>query len=362
MKAKAAVVREAGKPFQIEVVDIAEPKKNEVLVKIIASGVCHTDEAGRQGGFVPFPAVLGHEGAGIVEKVGSGVTTVQKGDHVVLTYASCGECKLCIAKKPFVCTDFNALNIGGKLRDGTSRISIDGKEINNFFGQSSFAAYAVTDIHNVVKVDKDVDITLLGPLGCGIQTGAGTVLSQLGPEPGSSIAIFGIGALGLSGIMAAKIVGCKTIIAVGGTPEKLKLALELGATHTVNRKEVGDVPGAIKGITGGGVNYSLDTSGAPVMMQYSLRAMADLGKAAWVGIGPEVTVSPYDMGANKSVGYYVEGSVDPQVFIPQMISYYKQGKFPFDRLIKFYELEDIDKAFKESQSGLVVKPIIKMPQ
>jgi aryl-alcohol dehydrogenase len=361
MKATAAVVHEAGKSFEIEYVELAEPKADEVLVKVIASGVCHTDEVGRLGAMVPLPAVLGHEGAGIVEKTGANVKGVQQGDHVVLTYASCGECSPCAEKKPYICVDFTALNCGGKMKDGTSRISRDGNELNNFFGQSSFATYAVVNVNNIVRVDKDVDISLLGPLGCGVQTGAGTVLGYLNAQPGTSIAVYGIGAVGLSAIMGAKVAGCKTIIAVGGTPEKLKLALTVGATHTVNRREVEDVGAEVKKLSGGGTDYSVDTSGAPEMMLHSLHGLKDEGQAAWVAIGPALELNPMDLASNKSVGYVVEGGLDPQKFITDMVSYYKAGNFPIDKIITFYELKDIDQAFADSHDGKVVKPVIRMP-
>lgn len=362
MKAKAAVLYELGKPFQIEFVELSEPKENEVLVKIVASGICHSDEVGRNL-MAPIPAVLGHEGSGIVEKIGANVKGIEEGDHVVLTYASCGECKYCIVKKPYVCDDFNALNTGGKMKDGTSRISQDGKEINNWFGQSSFATYAVASIHNIIKVDKDVDIALLGPLGCGFQTGAGSILGYLDVKPDTSIAIFGIGAVGFAALMAAKIAGCKTIIAVGGNPDKLNLAKELGATHTINRKKVSDIAEEIKKITGRGVEYAFDTSGAEGLIKEGIKSLGPLGKMALVGATfGDIPINPISMmGGSHSIAAITEGCVDPYEFIPRMVKYYKEGRFPFDRLVKFYEFNEIEQAFKDSASGLTIKPIIKMP-
>jgi aryl-alcohol dehydrogenase len=361
MKAKAAVLHETGKALQIEFVDIAEPKENEVLVKIVATGICHSDEAGRMG-YAKIPAILGHEGSGIVEQVGGNVTSIKKGDHVVLALATCGECRYCAAEQPFSCIEQRKLNFGGTMRDGTYRITQDGEGINNYFGQSSFATYAVVDIHSVIKVDKDVDLSILGPLGCGFETGAGTVLGYLNAKPGTSIAVFGCGSVGFAAILAAKIAGCKNIIAVGGTPDKLKLALEMGATHIINRKETPDIVSEIRQITGDGVEYSIDTTAQPDIIMTGIKSMAAMGTMVLLGLGPDITFNPsLIMGRSQAVAATSIGCVNPQDFIPKMISYYKEGRFPFDKLITFYELEDIEKAFHDSEKGLVVKPVIKMP-
>lgn len=265
LKIKAAVLHEQGGEFKFEEVELGEPKVDEVLIKIVASGICHTDAVARDLGLSPFPIVLGHEGAGIVEKVGSSVTTVQPGDHVVLTVAYCGHCENCLTGHPTTCVESTKLNFGGKMADDTHRIHQNEQGVSTFFGQSSFGTYAVANKNNVVKVDRDVDLALLGPLGCGIQTGAGTILSYFKPEFGSTIAIYGAGAVGLSGIMAAKIAGCKTIIAVDLHENRLELAKELGATHVINGK-TSDVVKEIKEITNGGTHYALETTGVPVVV------------------------------------------------------------------------------------------------
>lgn len=282
MKIKAAVTHSMGEEFKIEEVEISDPKANEVLIKVFASGVCHTDAVARDIGLSPFPAVFGHEGSGIVEKVGEGVRTVQPGDHVVLSYASCGHCENCLTGHPSVCVDFNALNFGGKMEDGTHRLHQHHHELSTFFGQSSFGTYAIANERNVVKVDKDVDIALLGPLGCGIQTGSGTVLNKLRPPFGSSIAIYGTGAVGLSAIMAAKIVGCKHIIAIDIHESRLELAKELGATYVINSKHA-DVVKEIKEVTKGGTHYGIDTTGVPIVVRQGLQALRPLGQLAIVG-------------------------------------------------------------------------------
>lgn len=361
VKIKAAVTRSKGEAFQIEAVELDEPKANEVLVKIVASGVCHTDAVARDMGITPYPIVLGHEGAGIVEKVGSGVKTIQPGDHVVLSFAYCGHCENCLTGHPAVCTDFNELNFGGKLNDGTRRLHLRNQELSTFFGQSSFANYAVANERNVVKVDKDVDLALLGPLGCGIQTGSGTVLNRLKPGFGTSIAIYGAGAVGLSAVMAAKITGCKHIIAVDIHDSRLEVAKELGATHVVNSKNE-DVEARIKEITNGGAHYGLDTTGVPVVVRQALHALRPLGQLAIVGVTPEMTINVHEdvMAEGKTMVGVIEGDAVPQLFIPELVAYYKKGMFPFDKLVKFYDFADINQAFEDSKRGAVIKPILKI--
>ena len=361
MKIKAAVTHGLGEDFKIEEVELAEPKSNEVLIKIVATGVCHTDAVARDLGLTPFPAVLGHEGAGIVEKVGDNVRTVQPGDHVVLSFAYCGHCENCLTAHPSTCLDFNLLNFGGKMEDGTNRLQQHEQQLSTFFGQSSFGTYAIADMKNVVKVDKDVDLALLGPLGCGIQTGSGTVLVKLKPEFGSSIAIYGAGAVGLSGVMAAKIAGCKQIIAVDIHDSRLEIAKQLGATHTLNGKHV-DVVKEIKNITNGGTHYALETTGVPPVVKQSIHALRPLGQCAIVGVTGEMTFDVHNdiMAEGKTVMGVIEGDAVPQVFIPQLVEYFKNGQFPFDKLVKFYDFEQINEAFEDSKTGETIKPILKI--
>ena len=364
MLIKAAVTHCKGKNFKIEDVELALPKQNEVLVKIIATGVCHTDAVARDQIIpIPLPAVLGHEGAGIVEEIGSAVTSVKPGDHVVLSFSSCGSCENCLDAMPYVCRHFNDINFGGVMNDGTTRSKQGDEVLYTFFAQSSFATYSIVNERSVVKVDKDVDIALLGPLGCGIQTGAGTVLNRLKPEFSSSIAIFGCGTVGLSAIMGSKIAGCHKIIAVGGTPSRLSLAKELGATHIVNRREVPDVVEEIKKITNGGVNYAVETTAVPSIVNQSLYSLRCHGTVAIVGATGDVTINIQNalMSEGKSMVGVIEGDSVPQLFIPKLVQYYKEGKFPIDKLVKFYELKDINQAFEDSHKSITIKPIIIMP-
>lgn len=363
MRIKAAVTQQQGKAFTIEDVDLAEPKAGEVLIKIVATGVCHTDAVARDLAITPYPIVLGHEGAGIVEKTGSGVENLATGDHVVISYAYCGHCENCLSAHPAVCVDFNDLNFGNTMEKANGRIQQNGKDIATFFGQSSFATYAITSERNLVKVDKQVDLALLGPLGCGIQTGSGTILNKLKPAFGSSIVIYGAGAVGLSGVMAAKIAGCATIIAVDIHNNRLDFAGELGATHIINSKNA-DVVAEIKKITNGGSHYALETTGIPQVVKQSVQALRSLGQCAIVGVTAEVTFDVHHdiMAEGKTLVGVIEGDSVPQLFIPKLVEYYKNGLFPFDKLVKFYDFEQINEAFAVSKSGETVKPILRISQ
>lgn len=366
MKIKAAVTRAPGAPFTIEEVELAAPKGHEILVKITACGVCHTDDAARHQVIpVPLPAVLGHEGCGIVEAVGSEITEFVPGDKVGMSFGYCGSCHNCMTAHQHACENFNAINFGGVQADGTTRLSdTDGNLLATFFGQSSFATYAVVNEASAVKIEhEDIDLALIGPMGCGIQTGAGAVLNRLRPEFGSSIAVFGCGTVGMSAIMAAKIAGCKNIIAVGGNPKSLELAKELGATHTINRKEENDIVGKIKNeIVPGGVNYAIDTSGVADFVKKALASCCFMGTAVVLGATGDVTfnIQAELMGDAKSLIGVVEGDAIPKLFIPELLDYYKKGMFPFDKLIKFYPFEQINQAFEESGAGKCIKAVLRM--
>lgn len=359
MKIKAAITHAQGESFSLEEVEISEPRGNEVLIKIVASGVCHTDAVARDAGLSPFPVILGHEGSGIVEKVGSKVTSLEAGDHVVIAFASCGNCENCYSGHPSYCNHFMEVNFGGKMEDGTYRLHQDNQSISTFFGQSSFGTYAIANERNVVKVDKEVDLNLLGPLGCGIQTGSGSVLNVLKPEFGTSIAIYGCGAVGISAIMAAKLTGCKNIIAVDIHENRLEMAKELGATHVINSKEQ-NVVEEIQGITNGGSHYAVETTGVPAVVNQSLEASRMLGKVASVGITPAMELNFPALSQGKTLIGVLEGDAVPKIFIPQLIDYYKKGLFPFDRIVKFYNFEEINQAFEDSKNGTAIKPILKM--
>ncbi|MDR9439624.1 MAG: NAD(P)-dependent alcohol dehydrogenase [Halomonas sp.] len=361
MQIQAAVTPAQGDDFEWQTVELAEPALGEVRVRIVATGVCHTDAVARDLGIAPFPIVLGHEGAGVVEALGEGVTGLAVGDHVVLSFAHCGSCGHCLTGHPTVCDTFNELNFGGAMDDGGHRLARDGEALATFFGQSSFASHAVVSARNAVKVDPEVDLALLGPLGCGIQTGAGTVLNRLKPDFGSSLVVYGCGAVGLSAIMAASITGCRHIIAVDVHDSRLELARELGATQIINGQREETVE-RVREITGGGSEFAVETTGVPAVVRQSLQALRPLGISAIVGVTPEVTLDVHQdlMAEGKSMIGVIEGDSVPRVFIPQLVAYYKAGCFPFDRLVKFYAPEQINQAFEDSKHGTTVKPVLKI--
>jgi aryl-alcohol dehydrogenase len=364
MRITAAVVREQEQPFSVAEFELEEPQAGEVLVRVVGTGVCHTDLIVRDQWYpVPLPVVLGHEGSGVVVKVGEGVTKVEEGDHVVLTFNSCGQCPSCKRGKPAYCLNFFELNFGGTRSDGTTSISKDGEAVHShFFGQSSFASYALASERSVVKVPKGAPLELLGPLGCGVQTGAGAVLNVLQPEAGTAIAVFGTGAVGASAIMGAAVAGCTTIIGIDVEQGPLELARELGATHTINSTET-DVGEEIANITGG-VNYAIETTAAPEVARQAVDALAPLGVCGLVGAAPLGTEFSLDMNdiliPGKTVCGIVEGDRVPDVFIPRLIELYNQGRFPFDRLIEFYDLQEINRAAENSEQGTVLKPVLRM--
>ncbi|MCA8218089.1 NAD(P)-dependent alcohol dehydrogenase [Burkholderia cepacia] len=363
----AAVARAAGAPFSIESARLRAPRGDEVRVRVVATGLCHTDLIVRDQYYpVPLPAVLGHEGAGVVEAVGPNVKTLAVGDHVVLTYGACGHCPSCVGGHGAYCRHFFGLNFGGGDADGQTAIRDEqGQPLHDhFFAQSSFASYALARENNAIKVPPEAPLELLGPLGCGIQTGAGAVINSLAVRAGSSFASFGAGAVGMSAVMAARVAGATTIIAVDIVPSRLALALELGATHTINSKEV-DVVDAIRQITGGGVDYALESTGLPAVLSQGIEALGSRGTIGVVGAPKLGTKAEFDVNnlllGGRSIRGIVEGDSVPQTFIPQLVQLHLQGRFPFDRLVKFYPLEQINQAAEDSSSGITLKPILRLP-
>jgi aryl-alcohol dehydrogenase len=365
MQTKAAVLRTASGPFNVEELTLNEPDDNQILVRIVATGMCHTDLAVRDQLMpLPLPIVLGHEGAGIVERVGKNIKKVVPGDHVVLSYSTCGLCHNCLAGEHLSCEQAFMMNFGGRLADGKCSLHAEDEDIgSNFFGQSSFSNYALSYERNTVKVTKDVPLELLGPLGCGIQTGAGSVLNALKPPPGSSFAVFGSGAVGLSAVMGAVVAGCTTIIAVDIKDNRLELAKELGATHTINAANE-DPASKISSITGGrGVKYLLETSGNEKVLEQALWSLAMGGVAGIVGapaMGATLNLNISHMLMNRTLRGIIEGASNSDIFIPTLIELYQQGRFPFDSLIKFYNLDEINQAADDSESGVTIKPVIRM--
>jgi aryl-alcohol dehydrogenase len=367
MRVTAAVVREAGGPFLVEELELDEPRPDEVVVKVAAAGICHTDLVVRDQWFPgPLPVVLGHEGAGVVERVGSGVTKVRPGDHVVMSMLSCRACSYCRTAPPGYCVSHYDLNFGGSRADGSYTLHAPGDAAGvhgHFFSQSSFATHALASEHNVVKVRDDLPLEVLGPLGCGIQTGAGSVINSLQARPGTSIAVFGTGAVGLSSVMAAVVCGCTTIVAVDIVPERLALAKELGATHVIDGRD-GDAVAAIHDITGTGVQYSVETTAVPAVARQAVESLALLGTCGLVGVPPtgtELTVDFHSVLFGRFVRGIIGGDAIAQLFIPKLIDLWSQGRFPFDRLLRFYDLADVNAAAHDAESGATVKPVLRMP-
>jgi aryl-alcohol dehydrogenase len=362
----AAVVRESGGPFLIETVQLGELRDDEVLVQITATGMCHTDMVIRDQIYpVPLPIVLGHEGSGIVAAVGQRVVKVSPGDHVVLTFLPCGQCRTCWEGTPSGCEAFNEFNFAGCRPDGSHALhDSDGHSLHDrFFGQSSFATFAVANARNVVKVRKDVPLEILGPLGCGFQTGAGAVLNVFKIGPGNSFAAFGAGAVGLSAVMAAASAGATTIIAVDIVAQRLEQALAVGATHVINSRERDPVE-AIRQIAASGVDYTLDSTGLPAVVRAAVEALRPRGTCGIVGAskpGTDFAIDATDvMQKCKIIRGIIEGDSIPDLFIPRLIELYTLGRFPFDKLVRLYPLDRINDAAQDSERGLTVKPVIQM--
>lgn len=365
IQARAALVRELKGPLTIESIDVDPPRPTEVRVRMVATGVCHTDMVVRDGaGFsLPTPFVAGHEGAGVVESVGALVSGLAVGDHVVLSFTSCDACPSCRKKLPAYCFNLGLLNLSGGRADGSSPLSQKAQRVSGaFFNQSSFATYAIADQRNAVKVSKDLPLELLGPLGCGIQTGAGAAINSLRLGPGDSLAIFGGGAVGLSALLGAVAVGAGPVIVVEPKAERRALALELGAAHAIDPVATPDVLRALRALSGGGVTHALDTTGNPKVIAIAGESMLFNGMLGLLGVPPVDATLPLDMmsllGRGAGAKYIVEGDADPQTFIPHMIDLHRQGRFPFDRLITKFSFEDINEAMASSERGEVIKPVL----
>lgn len=364
MDVKAALLTELATPLQIRTLTLDDPRANEVQVRLVATGVCHTDAVVRDG-WIPtrLPIVLGHEGAGVVERVGAGVTHVEPGDHVVLSFASCGACSACLRGHPAYCLTLNTHNFGGGRSDGSTAFTdADGSPVfSHFFGQSSFAEVVNAVARSVVKIPSDFPLEIAGPLGCGIQTGAGAVLNVLQPAAGGTFAVFGAGAVGLSALLAAVASRVTTIIAVDVNDDRLAVAAELGATHTINGSSE-DAVARILEITGGGAETALDTTGNARVFGQLIDCLAPSGHAGALGAsaaGSEGIVSlPGALARGIRITWIIEGDAVPQSFIPHLIELHRAGVFPFDRLVKTYPFDEITTAFADSESGAVLKPVV----
>jgi aryl-alcohol dehydrogenase len=366
MQIIAAVARERFGPFSIEQLELCEPRPDELLVQIIASGMCQTDQHGRDGYYnTPLPAVFGHEGAGIVAAVGSAVTGFTPGDHVVISFPWCGTCANCQRRMPSHCQNNFVLKMRGTRPDGSTLMRRDGAPVYSaFFQQSSFATYAIANERFAVKVRKDAPLELLGPLACSGQTGAGAVLNTMRPESGDAFAVFGVGAVGLSGLMAAKISGCDPIIAVDIHDGRLALARELGATHAINNRGQTDIAAEIRRITGAGVRFSLESSAQPAVLRAAVEALMPAGTCVLLGsarAGTEVSLEMPFLQFGRTLRGVIQGESYPQEFIPKLVELLMKGTLPIDRVITFYPLAEINRAARDSNDGTTIKPVLRMP-
>src|SRR6266496_4148904 len=331
---RVAIFEEAGAAPALQEAEHTPLQDNEVLVRIAGVGVCHTDLTALNGNVpLPTPAVLGHEGAGVVEAIGADIQDLEVGDHVVLTFDTCGDCRACSAGHPAYCELFAPLNYFGTRLDGTT---------------------------TMVKVDKDAPLHLLGPLGCGLLTGAGTVLNVLRPQPGQSIGFWGMGTVGLAGLMAAKALGCENIVAVDLNDGRLALARELGATHTFNPSSTKDVVWEILEATGG-LDCSMEAVGLGSVVREALASLRSPGVCATVGLQSlenDITIDQGHLLIGRTLTGVIEGDADPHQLIPRLIQMWQDEQFPFDRLVAEYPLEDINVALDDFHAGKVIKPIL----
>ncbi len=365
MQFKAAIFRDNTTQFAVEPVQLGELRTDEVLVRLVGTGVCHSDVAVRDGLFpIPRPVILGHEGAGKVERVGAGVKNVAVGDSVVLTYLACGICPTCRHAEPAYCRDFGMINISGLRSDGSSALTQGGRPVGgHFFGQSSFAEYSVANVRNVVKVRPDAPLHLLGPLGCGVQTGAGAVMNALRPKPGSSLVVFGAGGVGLSAAMAAIVEECRQVIVVEPNAGRRKIAISVGATHVIDPINHKDLAAEIVDITGGGVNYAVDTSGKAEVAQQgyaSLAVRGELALIAFYGLTATASFGLLDFtGKGLKVRGVTEGDAVPEDFIPRLVELHLAGRFPLEKLVRYYDFDAINAAMADQASGATIKPIVR---
>jgi Zn-dependent alcohol dehydrogenase len=359
---RAAVAWDVDK-LTIEELEAPTPGPREVLVRIKAAGVCHTDLSLLNGRLpAPYPCVLGHEGAGIVETVGSEVTTVREGDHVVISIViSCGSCYQCSRGRHEICELGTQLALGGTMMDWTSRLQLGGETLNHVFCQSSFAEYAVVPEVCAVPVRDDAPLDVVALLGCGASTGFGAVTRRAKVHPGASVVVIGAGGVGLSVIMAARAVGAAKIIAVDVIPEKLHMAQEIGATHLINPLDL-DVVVGVQELTGTGAEYGFDTVGLGSTLRQAVDSVRPGGEICAIGIASlseEVTVDIFSLLTEKRLTGTWAGSVSPKIDIPAAVDLLLDGRLPLDRLVtQRYKLDELPQAFADMEAGKLARGVI----
>lgn len=364
-RARAAVLDDFGEPLEIRDVEVDALREHGVLVRIVGAGICHTDLTAAAGAVpIPLPAVLGHEGAGVVEAVGGAVDTVAPGDHVVLSFSACRECRTCHDGHPAYCEHFAVRNHSGRRLDGTTTLHVDGGALHgNWFGQSSMASHAVVLDVDVVQVENDLPITLLGPLGCGIQAGAGTVLRVLRPRFGASVVIFGAGSVGLGALLAATVAECKEIVVVDPMPARRELARELGATAVDDGSEA-DLVRRLRALAGGGADHAVDTVGSEEVLTTAVAVLRSPGSCATLGLHGRhnpVTLDQSALLMGRTVTGVIEGDADPQQLIPELIELWRAGRFPFEKMITTFDFDALPAAWEAVRAGTVVKAVLALP-
>ncbi len=365
MKSQAAVLFEVGQKLEVREVDVQDPGPGEVRIQMVAGGVCHSDLHVMTGHLsAPLPAILGHEGAGIVADLGAGVTSVRPGDHVIpLWRLSCGECEYCTGGRPALCPAGTEIRWSGRLLDGTSRFKLDGQEIKHFAAVSSFSNYTVVPEKAVLKIPDDLPLERAALLGCAVITGWGAVVNAAQVKPGRTVAVFGTGGVGINVVQGAVLAGAEKIIAVDLLESRLEHAKRFGATHAVN-PSAGDPVEQIRDLTGGrGVDYAFEVIGLPVTMRQAYDCLAKRGVAVVVGITPttaEVTVPALSLVYEERVlTGSLYGSAAPKTDIPRMIDLYRAGSLKLDELLtRSYPIEDINQAYDALQSGETLRSVV----
>ncbi|MEM9529349.1 MAG: NAD(P)-dependent alcohol dehydrogenase [Pseudomonadota bacterium] len=363
MKIQGAVLEAPGQPLSWQTLELDDPGPDEVSVRVTSVGICHTD-IGIQAHH-PLPAVLGHEGSGIVEQVGSAVTNLTAGDRVVLTFGSCGDCRNCHADLPSHCFNMMALNFSGLNGAGETTLRDQGNRPvhGSFFSQSSFATHALANERNAIRMPREADHVLLAPLGCGVQTGVGAVMNTLKATAGASIVVIGVGAVGLSAVMGAALLDLDPIIAIDIRPERLALAREMGATHTLESSET--VLEAIVDLTGGGADFSFDTAGTEQTFHLNLKSLRQGGHGALAAIPNWMEGFHFfasDLALGRTLSGVLEGSSRPHTFIPQLYEWIEQGRLPVEKMIRTYPAAQINEALRDLEAGTAVKPVLVMDE
>lgn len=348
--------------FVFQELELEAPRQNEIVVELAATGICGTDLHARNSHH-PRPIVLGHEGAGVVVETGAAVTKLQVGDHVLLNYIACGKCPTCVSGMPKLCPHNATLNHSGARADGTTGLTHDGEVVyGQFFGQSSFATHCLANEQQATRLDPSLDLAIAPAFACGVQTGAGAVANGLQPRVGDSIVVIGAGAVGMSAIMMARVLGCATIIAVDVAPSRLELARELGATHTLDPRETDDLVGSVKAIVPDGVKFSIDAAGRTDLTEAAVGCLAKGGFCAVLGLdmgGGSFSLPHFQFAmTGVKIGGFPGGLVVPDEFVPRLTDLYAQGRFPVDRLVQRFDFADMDRAVAAAEAGSAIKPVL----